>query len=55
VISHHHHRKETAVTDTNHPSHDQIAYESWVRRHEYATASNAGSGATQATAMQAAR
>ena len=43
------------MTDTNHPPHDQIAYESWVRRHEYATASNAGSGATQATAMQAAR
>ena len=43
------------MTDTHRPSLDQVAYESWVRRHEYATASNAGSGATQATAMQAAR
>lgn len=29
------------MTDTNHQSHDQIAYESWLRRHEIATAGNA--------------
>lgn len=43
------------MTDTNRPSIDQIAYESWVRRHEQATAAHAGSGAAEATTMQAAR
>jgi hypothetical protein len=43
------------VTDTNRPSADQVAYESYVRRHEYATAAHTGSGATDATTMQAAR
>ena len=41
------------MNETNHPSHDQIAYESWLRRHELATVGTAA-GATE-TAKQGTR
>lgn len=40
------------MRETNRPSHDQIAYESWLRRHELATA---GAGATTETVKQGTR